>query len=58
MFIKKSENKISCTAVRTFRESWDPFDEAYNKTYQKEDKFTIVKIDGKWYVDEFNYNNF
>ncbi len=56
--IEESENKISCTAVRTFRESWDPFDEAYNKTYQKEDKFTIVKIDGKWYVDEFNYNNF
>ena len=55
--IEASEDKISCTVVRTFRESWDSTDELYNKTYEKEDKFTIIKIDDKWYVDEFNFNN-
>ena len=55
--INEDENKISATVVRTFREDWDPESEGYSKTYQKEDKFTIVKKDGKWYVDEFNYNN-
>ena len=55
--IETSEDKISCTVVRTFRESWDSTDELYNKTYEKEDKFTIIKIDDKWYVDEFNFNN-
>lgn len=55
--IEKTENKITCTAIRTFRESFNPSDEEYNQTYQKEDKFTIVNIDGIWYVDEFSYNN-
>ena len=55
--IETSKDKISCTVVRTFRESWDSTDELYNKTYEKEDKFTIVKIDNKWVIDEFNYNN-
>lgn len=54
--IKEEKDKISCTAVRTFRRSWDSTDEAYNKTYEKEDNFSIVKKDGKWYVDEFSYN--
>ena len=51
-----TENKISCIAVRSFRESFFAEDEGYNNIYQKEDKFTIVKKDGKWYVDEFSYN--
>lgn len=55
--VEASENRISSIAIRTFRESWNPSDEEYNKTYQKEDKFTIIKKDGKWYIDEFNYNN-
>ena len=55
--IQKSDNKISCTAVRSFRESFFSEDEGYKKIYQKEDTFTIIKKDGKWYVDEFNYNN-
>ena len=55
--IETSKNKISCNVIRTFRESFDANDEGYNKTYQKEDKFTIVKTDGQWFVDEFSYNN-
>lgn len=55
--VQDDGNKISCNVVRTFRESFDPSDENYNKTYTKEDKFTIVKIDDKWVIDEFSYNN-
>ena len=53
--IQTSENQITCSVVRTFRKSFDPTDEDYSETYQKEDNFTIVKIDGKWFVDEFRY---
>lgn len=55
--IQTSTNKISCNVVRTFRESFNSLDEAYNNTYQKEDSFCIVKIDGEWKIDKFNYNN-
>ena len=55
--IQSEENKITCTVVRTFRESFDPGDEEYNQTYQKEDTFTIVEIDGKWFVDEFSWTD-
>ena len=54
--IEESDDKISATAVRTFREDWYEESEGYNKIYQVENKFTIVKKDGKWYVDEFSYN--
>ena len=55
--IQETEDKITATAVRTFRESFNPSDEEYNKTYQDEHPFTIVNIDGTWFVDEFTYNN-
>ncbi|MBR1539961.1 MAG: hypothetical protein IJ629_02100 [Clostridia bacterium] len=54
--IESSNNKISCNVIRTFRESFDPADEDYNKTYQKENSFTIIKENETWLVDEFSYN--
>ena len=55
--IKETENEISAIAVRTFREDWNTESEGYNNLYQKEDSFKIIKKDGKWYIDQFNYNN-
>ena len=55
--IQTSENQITCSVVRTFRKSFNPSDEEYHQTYQKEGTFTIVKIDGKWLIDEFSYTN-
>ena len=54
--IEESENKITATAVRTLRKSWDSSVEDYNNTYEIENKFSIIKKDGKWYIDEFSYN--
>lgn len=54
--ILSTENTITCNVIRTFRESFDPADESYQKTYQKENTFTIVNIDGTWFIDEFSYN--
>lgn len=56
--IQENDNKITCTVVRTFRNSFDYSDPGYNETYTKEDKFTIVKENNSWLVDEFSYNNF
>ena len=56
--IEESKDKISATAVRTFRKSWDYSDELYNKTYEIENPFVIVKKDDKWYVEQFSYNNY
>ncbi len=57
--IHQTNNKISCTVVRTFRESFDPSDEEYNNTYTKSDDFIIRKqSDGSWLIDKFNYNNY
>ena len=54
--IEETENKITCNVVRTFRNSFDPSDKEYNETYVKENKFTIVKQNEKWLIDEFSYN--
>ena len=56
--IEESKDKISAIAVRTFRKSWDYSDELYNKTYEIENPFVIVKKDDKWYVEQFSYNNY
>lgn len=54
--VEAAENKISCNVIRTFRNSFDPGDEEYHQTYQKENKFTIIKVDNRWFIDEFSYN--
>lgn len=54
--IEASNNKVTCNVIRTFRESFDPADEDYNKTYQKENQFTIVKENETWLIEEFSYN--
>ena len=54
--IENLNDVITCTAVRTFRESFDPSNEGYNKTHQDEAIFTIVNIDDTWLVDDFSYN--
>ena len=55
--ISSTANKINCTVIRTFRESFDPNDENYDNTYQKEDEFILIKRNNKWIIDKFNYNN-
>ena len=54
--IESTDTQITCNVIRTFRESFDPGDEAYNNTYQKEDTFRIVKQNNTWLIDDFSYN--
>jgi hypothetical protein len=56
--VTEEADKITATAIRTFRESFDSEDENYNNTYEVKNTFTIVKqSDGSWLIDEFSYNN-